>query len=93
MKRAATLLGASVALWWVAAMLTTALHCRPARKMWYPFLEGECLSTTHFLIASSVPNIIQDALVLVLPAREVWRLRVPIRQKLAIDGVFFLGAV
>lgn len=91
MKKGAVILGIAVAMWWVAVILVTIFQCKPIHKVYDPFVAGVCINTSHFHFGSSVPNIVQDVLILALPTHEVWKLRIPRRQKLAIAGVFLLG--
>ncbi|KAK4214763.1 hypothetical protein QBC37DRAFT_439912 [Rhypophila decipiens] len=94
MKWGVYILGATVALWWAAIILVTIFQCQPVHKAYKPFMPtGTCLPKEQFFFGNSIPNVIQDAFILALPAREVWRLQVSIRQKLAILGVFVLGFV
>ncbi|KAK1455982.1 hypothetical protein CCUS01_10342 [Colletotrichum cuscutae] len=50
-------------------------------------LVGWCIA----VIMVSIPNIIFDILMVVLPIREVWALQMGREKKLAISGVFLLG--
>ncbi|KAM7187827.1 integral membrane [Naviculisporaceae sp. PSN 640] len=92
MKWGVYILGVTVILWWIAIILVTIFQCQPVSKAYKPFMPtGSCLEKEQFFFGNSIPNVIQDVFILVLPAREVWRLQVSIRQKIAILGVFVLG--
>lgn len=49
------------------------------------------MDITHFNIVQSVPAITMGFLVLILPIRLVWNLRLPFFKRVAILGVFLLG--
>lgn len=92
MKLGVYVLGTTVILWWIAIILVTIFQCQPVYKAYKPFMQtGACLGKEHFFFGNSIPNVIQDVFILVLPAREVWKLQVATRQKIAILGVFVLG--
>jgi hypothetical protein len=46
-----------------------------------------------FFNGNSIPNIITDALVVILPIPYVWKLQLATPQKLAIVFIFALGAL
>ena len=92
MKWGVHILGASVLLWWIAIILVIIFQCQPVSKAYKPFMEtGSCLPREDFFFGSSIPNVLQDLLIIILPVHEVWRLQVTRRQKAAILGVFVLG--
>ncbi|KAK3329940.1 hypothetical protein B0H66DRAFT_542409 [Apodospora peruviana] len=92
MKHSVYIIGGSVVLWWVAIILVTIFQCQPVSKAYKPFMEGgTCLDKTQFFFGNSIPNILQDILIIALPMKEVWRLQVSRQQKVAIGGVFILG--
>lgn len=41
----------------------------------------------------SVPNIVTDLIMLLLPMPVIWRLKLPTKQKIALTGVFLLGSL
>lgn len=42
-------------------------------------------------IATAISNMVVDIAILAVPIPIVWRLKVSIRQKIALSGVFLLG--
>ena len=87
MKWAVHILGGSVVLWWVAIILVTIFQCQPVSKAYKPFMTtGHCLPREDFFFGSSIPNVLQDVLIIALPVREVWRLQVTKRQKAAMTA-------
>ena len=44
-----------------------------------------------FFNGNSIPNIITDALLLVLPIPFVWQLQLPRAQKVALTSIFIVG--
>lgn len=48
---------------------------------------------TAFFNGNSIPNIITDAMVVLLPLPYVWQLQLRLSQKVAVGGIFALGAL
>ena len=54
--------------------------------------KGVCFSRWP-LLTNGIANLMLDVLVLALPVTMVWRLRMELRQKLALSGIFALGGL
>ena len=79
-------LGFYLAYFWV-----DIFQCVPRRKIWDKTVSGKCVSTNVFLIAPSGINIVSDCLILLLPIMLVSRLKMTMKNKLAIAAVFSSG--
>ncbi|KAI9790932.1 MAG: hypothetical protein M1816_004693 [Peltula sp. TS41687] len=56
-------------------------------------MPGKCINVLAAGVAGSVINIFTDFVILLLPMPMVWRLRLPMRQKIAVIGIFATGAL
>lgn len=92
-------LGSFTAAWWLAVALTTIFQCTPIRAAWVLTLQptadpsSKCIDNNGFFIGNGVPNIFTDLCILVMPLHEVYKLHIPRSQKIALGGVFMLGAL
>jgi hypothetical protein len=86
--------GAVVVLTATAGVITSLAGCRPFSARWDPVLVNtNCISYPKYWQGMSAPNIATDVVMLILPLPRVWRLKLPITQKLALMGVFMLGSL
>ncbi|KAL8727983.1 MAG: hypothetical protein Q9181_005500 [Wetmoreana brouardii] len=89
-------LGAIVSCWGIA-ILITILQCQPVSDFWDRFAPAakgpfHCgVNVNQFFNGNSIPNIITDAALLVLPMPFIWQLHLPKAQKVALTSVFILG--
>ena len=75
----------------------TVLQCQPVSDFWDrfsptatgPFRCG--VNVNQFFDGNSIPNIVTDAALLVLPMPFIWQLHLPRAQKVALTSVFILG--
>lgn len=79
-------------------MLVTIFQCQPVNAFWMRYDlttdKFRCpVNVNQFFDGNSIPNIITDAAILVLPLPYVWRLQLPRAQKLALSSVFALGVL
>ncbi|KAH7065625.1 hypothetical protein B0J12DRAFT_561216 [Macrophomina phaseolina] len=83
----------SVTAWYIASFLVTALQCLPVAALWTPSLTptAKCVKLRPFFFGTSIPNILTDLFLLVLPIPYVWRLKITLVQKLFVIGFFLLG--
>lgn len=92
-------LGGFTAAWWLCVVLVTIFQCTPIRAAWelaeQPSVNpnSKCIDNNGFFIGNGVPNIVTDLCILVLPLREVYNLHIRTSQKIALGGVFMLGAL
>ncbi|KAA8648461.1 uncharacterized protein ATNIH1004_004346 [Aspergillus tanneri] len=81
-----------ITLWGAAIFLACALQCRPLRAYWDKSIEGHCFDSNEFFIVNQVFNVIMDFVILALPVPMIWNLQRAWQDKLALNGVFALGA-
>ncbi|KAH7310571.1 hypothetical protein B0I35DRAFT_481875 [Stachybotrys elegans] len=86
--------------WGIAIIITNCLQCQPISALWDRYrpnnppspADYECnVNTRGLFIASAIPNIMVDILLMALPMPYIWRLRLPRRQKVAVGGIFAVG--
>ena len=68
--------------------------CNPREKLWNPLItNGHCFNVNNVYEGSGVLNAISDFAVLILPMPCLWKLQMPLRQKLLVMGVFATGSL
>ncbi|KAK4198522.1 integral membrane protein [Triangularia verruculosa] len=83
---------AFVGAWYITAIFVTIFQCILVQKAYMPYMTGGyCVDNINWLLGSSIPNIIQDIMILFLPVHEIWKLHLPRPQKIGISAVFLLG--
>ncbi|KAJ5054713.1 uncharacterized protein L3040_000979 [Drepanopeziza brunnea f. sp. 'multigermtubi'] len=81
----------------VSIFTTVVFQCRPVsffwRRMRDPTLQGTCIDTATFYVATASLTIFTDVLVLALPFWIFLGLKMPLRVRITLVGVFLLGAM
>lgn len=77
-------------MWCTAVMFTGIFICTPISKAWNVGLPGTCIDLVPFYYGMQIPNVVTDTLILLLPAREIQRLDLPMKQKLGVAFTCFL---
>ena len=80
-----------VVAYWIATTTLTFMGCTPFAKNWDMKHPGHCVNLVSFFRWSGICNMLIDVLILFLPLPVVWRLNMPIRQRLELSGIFLLG--
>ncbi|PLB50750.1 integral membrane protein [Aspergillus steynii IBT 23096] len=81
-----------ITLWGTGIFLACALQCRPLRGYWDKSVDGHCFDANKFFIVNQVFNVLMDFVILALPIPMIWNLQRAWQDKLALNGVFALGA-
>ncbi|KAI1360048.1 hypothetical protein F5Y08DRAFT_331872 [Xylaria arbuscula] len=85
-----------VFLWAVAFFFTELFQC--TTKFWANWgtthdIQTECLKTTKILFAVSFTDLLLDLLVFIIPIPLTLRLNLSPRKRIAVLGIFLLGAL
>ncbi|KAK6855205.1 hypothetical protein PG995_008737 [Apiospora arundinis] len=94
-------LASIVGMWATAVILVTILQCIPIQAFWQRYDPFNPISPDEFFCGvqlnpffngNSIPNIITDGLIVLLPLPYVWQLQLRRPQRIAVAGIFALGA-
>ncbi|KAL2272459.1 hypothetical protein FJTKL_06558 [Diaporthe vaccinii] len=79
--------------WLVGMSFGTAFNCNPVAKNWdvTGTLPGKCGPTSSIWIASVVPSVFIDLLILVLPLPRIWTIKTSNSRKIGLTVVFIIG--
>lgn len=70
----------------------TIFACSPREAFWNPLItNGKCLNNDLSTLITCLFNIVSDILILILPARAVWKLRINTKNKIKIVLLFAIG--
>jgi hypothetical protein len=75
-------------LWAVAATLTA---CIPLQAFWDPSIRPSFCQPYQVWWGNTGLHMVTDFLIFLLPLPAVWKLRLPLKQKVILFGVFALG--
>ncbi|RAL13919.1 uncharacterized protein BO97DRAFT_29340 [Aspergillus homomorphus CBS 101889] len=83
-----------IACWAVTAVLVNIFQCTPVQYYYDKTLNGHCMKGQRsFFQAMGSISLVEDVIVLLLPAPVVWGLQITTRQKIALTLVFSLGGL
>lgn len=79
---------------WVAYTIATAFQCVPLAFKWDKTIPGgRCFDVTAFAVSSSVPNIVNGIVIMILPVRTILDLKVSVGRKIGLGLIFLTGSV
>lgn len=90
---AVNVVAAIVIAWWFGVEVVTLVQCHPVDKFWNYAKEGHCIDIVAFFEGSAIPNVVIDVAILLLPQPILWKLRMSMSNKIALCGIFLLGAL
>ena len=78
----------------ISTMVISLAACRPFAANWNPGLpDSHCIDKEAFFRFGSLPNIITDIVMLILPIRVVWNLHTTTRLKIGLTITFMTGSL
>ena len=78
----------------MAHIIVVSVMCIPLKAYWDPSIQGaHCINENAFFRYSTLPNIITDLCMLVLPLPVVWRMSLSTRDKFGLGLTFCTGSM
>ncbi|KAH7414485.1 hypothetical protein DE146DRAFT_37055 [Phaeosphaeria sp. MPI-PUGE-AT-0046c] len=80
-----------VTLYTVACLFLSLFQCRPIKSYWDLSVKQECINMRATLVAIAALNSFSDFAVYLYPARPLWSLHLPVKQRLGLIFLFSVG--
>jgi hypothetical protein len=77
--------------WGLGTVIAPFLMCNPVEKNWNPMLPGTCAPMNRLWMGCTIPGVIIDFIILLLPMPNVWRLHSSLARKIGITIIFVMG--
>ncbi|KAL2280840.1 hypothetical protein FJTKL_12158 [Diaporthe vaccinii] len=81
-----------VTAYMIAAFFAAVFQCTPVENAWDKSIAGSCISIEKNWYANAGFSIATDVIILLLPIKPILSLKLPVGDKIAVLGVFILGA-
>jgi hypothetical protein len=82
-----------VTAYMTAAFFASVFQCTPVARAWDKSIPGTCISIEKNWYANAGFSIATDTIILLLPITPILSLKLPAGEKVAVLGVFILGAL
>ncbi|KAH7130603.1 hypothetical protein B0J11DRAFT_256598 [Dendryphion nanum] len=80
-----------VTLYTVACIFLMLFQCTPIRAYWDPAVKQHCINIRATLVSVAALNSLSDFLVYLWPAKPLWSLQLPLKQRLGLITIFGVG--
>lgn len=77
----------------LGSILTAGLQCIPISMLWDITVKGKCVDINKFYFANAGLNIFTDLMIYGLPIPTLWKLRLPVVQRVGLCVVLGLGGL
>lgn len=78
-------------LFYVATTIVKIWECTPRERIWNRSIPGTCVNISSLLNTSGLFNTISDVLILLVPVKAVWNLKMDKARKIGVVLVFTVG--
>ncbi|KAI0970427.1 hypothetical protein F4678DRAFT_436795 [Xylaria arbuscula] len=77
----------------VSFTIAGIFQCSPIASAWNANIHGTCFNQAALFYANGGFNIAQDSILYVLPTPILWKMNLPLKQRIALIGVFIVGGL
>ncbi|KAJ6180916.1 hypothetical protein N7519_011377, partial [Penicillium mononematosum] len=81
-----------ITFYMVAAFFASIFQCTPVARAWNKSIPGSCINITTNWYANAGFSIATDIVILTLPMYPLYKSKIVLKRKIALMGVFALGA-
>ncbi|KAF7872252.1 hypothetical protein EAF04_003176 [Stromatinia cepivora] len=78
-------------IWLFIVIFASALECKPIKANFDASVKGECLNTQTGFFISEFINMLLDIALIAMPIPIILKLKLPLRERVAIAGIFMTG--
>ncbi|KAI4153634.1 MAG: hypothetical protein LQ340_002200 [Diploschistes diacapsis] len=78
-------------LFYTSTTLAKIFECTPRSKILDPSIQGSCVNVSMLFNTSGAFNTITDAIILCLPIKAVWKMKLRLKDKIVVVLVFTFG--
>lgn len=78
-------------IFYVVAIVITAVACTPYRRNWDKTVPGTCLDMKIITLSVVAINFAIDISILALPQKVIWGLQMSTRRRIGVSIVFAIG--
>lgn len=80
-----------IGLFYVSNTAAKIWECTPRPRIWDKSIQGTCIDISRLLNASGLFNSITDILILLVPVKSVWKLKMDTSRKVGCVLLFTVG--
>ena len=93
LKVTSVVLGLVIVAYSLALIFALVFACRPIAAAWdVTIANAQCINRPAIYVVLAVLNIATDVILLILPIPMVWKLQMPVVQKIGVIIVFLIGS-
>lgn len=92
-RKRTLIVGAASVVWLVVVVFINIFQCRPLTAAFDPeaVFTDRCINLQAYYLGLTALNLGLDLVILFLPLQMIWQLKLPMKQKLALSGIFSIG--
>lgn len=94
-KNTTYILGVIIVANGIAGVVTSLASCRPFSARWqgFEYVSAHCIDTVAYWRWISLPNILTDIIMLVLPLPVIWNLQLSRKERIGLTFIFLTGSM
>ena len=82
-----------VTAWLISIEFVLVFQCHPISGAWNKALNAKCIDVKALYAAQSIPTIVFDFVILMMPMPLIWRLQNDWKAKIGVTSMFLMGGL
>jgi hypothetical protein len=93
-RRAATGVIVFIVAWGITALIGNTFQCWPVQYYWIKHIHGHCMpGQTAFFVIIGALSTVENIVIVLLPLPVVWKLQMPLQEKIELTFLFTVGCM
>jgi hypothetical protein len=80
-------------MWLLIMVFSVTFECKPIQANFDASVPGKCLNNQSGFLISELLNMLLDIALLIIPIPTLWGLRIALRERVALIGIFMTGGL
>lgn len=76
---------------YTVSVILEAVACIPLEALWKPWLNAKCFDKKALDLTCCYCNLAIDLLILLLPQKVIWKLKMTLSKKIGVSIIFSFG--
>lgn len=85
------MVGAMCLTWFFVVVCVSLFQCRPIAAAWNRTIKGKCMDLKALYYGITISNMILDIVVNLMPVKMIWKLQLPLKQRILLLCIMLMG--
>lgn len=85
------IVGGMCLIWFIVVIGVCLFQCRPIVAAWDRTVVGKCMDLKVLYYGITISNMILDVIINLMPVKMIWKLQLPLKQRVLLLCIMLVG--